>query len=105
MSVYHASAKFKVYNNDFYRSDKWDPQLVGRDFDFSKTFTENMLALKHDAPIPSIDQSYNENSDYTEHASHLKNCYLCFASVIGEDLIHCCRLSKCNASVDGTSMT
>jgi len=78
----HVSAGFKTYSNQIYLSDDRDPSATGTDFDFSKTLTENMLGLKKDAPMQALDSSRLENSDYTEHASRLKNCYMCFAAVV-----------------------
>ncbi|MBP7884838.1 hypothetical protein KAZ93_01455, partial [Patescibacteria group bacterium] len=36
---------YKVYDQKIRFSDSWDPMDYGRDFDFSKSFTENYHAL------------------------------------------------------------
>lgn len=40
ISIYSPDKPYKVYKQDFWWSDKWDPMEYGREFDFSRTFTE-----------------------------------------------------------------
>ena len=78
----HPDSGLTIYSNKGYFSDQWDPTATGRDFNFHKTFTENLLELRKIAPCQAVDQGDdNQNSEYAQHASSLKNSYMCFASV------------------------
>lgn len=81
---------FKVYDRAYWLSDKWNPLDYGRDFDFSKTFTENFAALQKEVPRFSLQQQDPmENSIYCSFASNCKNCYFLFDSDFCEDCLYC----------------
>ena len=66
----HPDSGLRVYSNKAYFSDQRDPTVTGRDFDFSKTFTENMLELRKITPFQAVDQGDdNYNADYAQHVS------------------------------------
>jgi len=50
----------------------------GRDFDWSKSFFEQLRALTLNVPKQHTSNGKNENSDYTDQCSVNKNCYLIF---------------------------
>ncbi|MEI8091018.1 MAG: hypothetical protein WCG98_01925 [bacterium] len=98
ISIYSPDTPYKVYNSAFWRSDKWDPLQYGRDFDFSKTFSEQFDALVKDVPLVALRNRESENSDYTHCCYGNKNCYMIFNtdhseesfhSYISDDLKHC----------------
>src|SRR3989344_8656281 len=74
-----------LYDHDYWWSDKWDPMEYGREYDFSKPFFEQFRELLYTVPWPSRDILELINSDYSNKASYLKNCYLCFNSGHLED--------------------
>ena len=49
------------------------------DYDFSKSFFEQFLALLHSTPRQSLDQKNVSNCEYTNFIANAKNCYLAFA--------------------------
>ena len=80
ISFHHQNSPYKIYRQDIWWSDKWDPRDYGRDYDFSKPFFEQYRELLRETPLPSLHTSYATmvNSDYCNGAAKLKNCYLCF---------------------------
>jgi CxxC-x17-CxxC domain-containing protein len=80
---------FKVYEREYWLSDKWNALDYGRDFDFSKTFTENFAALQKEVPRFSLQQQNPmENSIYCSFASNCKNSYFLFDSDFCEDCLY-----------------
>ncbi len=78
-------APLKIYEHDYWWSDKWNPLDYGRDYDFSRPFFEQFKELYYSVPWPSRSIRGLINSDYSDKASYLKNCYLCFNAGNGED--------------------
>lgn len=80
---------YKVYQKDYWFSDKWDARKYGRDFDFSKTFAENFAALQLEVPrFPLQQPERMENSEYCNFASNCKNSYFLFDSDFCEDCLY-----------------
>ena len=80
-----ASAPMKVYDKEYWWSDAWDPMNYGRDYDFSRPFFEQFRELMQAVPWPSRNIRRLIRSDYSNNASDLKNCYLCFDLAGSED--------------------
>ncbi len=84
ISIYSPDKPFKVYDQHIRWSDSRDPMDYGREFDFSKTFTENFRELMREVPRRwIINTSTNENSPYTNFTDSSKNIYMC------SDVYHC----------------
>jgi len=77
-SGFSPEAKVTTYENSFWFGGDWDPFVNGRDYDFSRSFFEQMKELLEVAPIPARSVFNMINSDYCNEASECKNCYLCF---------------------------
>ena len=75
----------KIYEHDYWWSDKWDPMAYGRKYDFSRSFFEQFYELMYSVPWPSRNAFNLINSDYANNAGNLKNCYLCFDSGSSQD--------------------
>ncbi len=73
-----ASVPFPIYNHDYWWSDAWDAIDYGVEYDFSKNFFEQFRELMTKVPWASRSVINLVNSDYSDQAGHLKNCYLCF---------------------------
>lgn len=79
VSVYSPDKKLKVYNQDFWWSDKWDPMDYWINFDFNKTFFEQFNELLIKVPKINLDNDLsNINSEYVNFIVKAKDCYLCF---------------------------
>lgn len=91
---------FKVYRNDAWYSDKWDPMEYGRDYDFSRPFFEQFKELYH--AVPRLGRSVLRlvNSDYCNNASDLKSCYLLFNSELSEDCAYGNSITSCKNVFD-----
>ncbi|MDP4007658.1 MAG: hypothetical protein Q8P68_00535 [Candidatus Peregrinibacteria bacterium] len=80
ISTYRAEAPFPVYSIQHWWSDKWNAKDYAQDFDFSRPFFEQFAELQKKVPRLGVLQEQNENSDYTNCATNLKDCYLLFSS-------------------------
>ncbi len=69
LSVFPPDAPFPVYDNDFWRSDQWDPLSFGREFDFQELFVDQLLALWWAVPRPATSVRDGDSSQAV-HAAH-----------------------------------
>ena len=100
IAMYAPDVPYKVYDQDVWWSDKWDPLQYGRDFDFSKTFSEQLRALYLDVPHISLYTNNVENSYYTNFVINQKNCYLIFGGGSNEDCMFGNFISFSNTCLD-----
>jgi hypothetical protein len=84
-SMFSLSSPVKIYEKDFWWSDKWNPMDYSRDYDWLKPFFEQFFDLLKNVPLPSMNVWNIFNSDYCTNAHDLKNCYLLFDSAYSED--------------------
>ncbi len=77
-SEFPPQVQAKVYDDQYWQSDAWDPMDYGRDYDFSRPFFEQFRELMYDVPWVSRSVVNLVNSDYSHGAADLKDCYLCF---------------------------
>jgi len=54
ISMYNPECGYKVYDQKIWRSDSWDPMSYGRDFDFTRSFTEQFGELMKLVPLPNL---------------------------------------------------
>jgi hypothetical protein len=87
-STYSNAAPIQVYDRDYWWSDAWDPLSYAREYDFSKPFFAQFHELMLAVPWPSKSVRDMVNSDYSNQASSLKNCYLCFNGGYSEDCMY-----------------
>ncbi len=105
-STYHQDSPIKIYNNNYWISDAWDAIDYGRDYDFSKSFFEQFRDLLYAVPAKPRNISRDVNSDYSNNAGDLKNCYLCFNVNNGEDCAYGVRFNRMKNSYSfGTCST
>ena len=83
--MYRPNTKFPIYCRDCYISDRWDPTDYGMEYDFNKSFFEQMADLQNVVPRPALNEAENVGSDYCNFTSHQKNCYLMFGSWFNEN--------------------
>lgn len=82
----------KVYNHNYWWSDKWDSSTYGRDYDFSRSFFEQFRGLLWDVPYFSNSTLNMVNSEFSGNAANCKNAYLVFAAESVEDSAYCVRI-------------
>ena len=82
ISNYHPKSPHKVYRQEDWYSDAWDPLEYGQEFDFSRPFFEQWQELSLAVPRPAMHRGfqYDENADYTNYAGKNKDCYMIFDS-------------------------
>ncbi|MCX6722309.1 MAG: hypothetical protein NTY04_03945 [Candidatus Staskawiczbacteria bacterium] len=85
LSMFAPDSPYKVYEQEYWRSDAWDPLEYGRDYDFLKPFFEQFKELFIAVPHPNLIQKNNFNSEYANFGLNLKNCYFVGGSDAAED--------------------
>ncbi len=87
ISIYHPDTPYKVYKQDVWWSDKWDAHEYGKEYDFSRPFFEQFQELMLAVPKAALHTEYSTltGSEYCNAVTNLKNCYLCFKHITGED--------------------
>ncbi len=91
---------FKVMDEKYWWSDVWDPMEYGRDYDFSRPFFEQFRELQLAVPMPHRRVLNGINSDYSENAVDIKNCYLCFNAGFTENSLYSESINGCRECVD-----
>ncbi|TSC75133.1 MAG: Uncharacterized protein G01um101430_634 [Parcubacteria group bacterium Gr01-1014_30] len=89
-----------IYEIEYWRSDAWDSLQYGRSYDFSRHFFEQLKELIYAVPWPSRSVYNIKNSDYSDQAGHLKNCYLCFNLDYTEDSVYSVKAPNCKHVID-----
>ena len=77
--------KYKIWENDLWTKDDWDPMDFGLEYDSGRSFFEHFGQLLHSIPRQATNTTMNENSDYSNHTWKSKNLYLCFNAGPAED--------------------
>ena len=86
ISMFSPETKLTVYDRDIWWSDKWDATEYGIDYDPSKTFFAQWRELFSRVPLANLGNSNVVNSDYGNHLTDCKNCYLSYACFKNENL-------------------
>ncbi len=84
-SGFSPQAPVVVYEKEYWWGDGWDATAYARDYDFSRSFFEQIRELINAVPRPGQNVLYNINCDYGNNLGNSKNCYLCFNLDYGED--------------------
>ncbi|MEX2028878.1 MAG: hypothetical protein WD963_00135 [Candidatus Paceibacterota bacterium] len=87
LSTYHSDSPYKVYRQDIWWSDKWNPKDYGKDIDWTRPFLDQFKELMLEIPHASLATVHSTmiRSDYCNAASECKDCYLCFRTTGAED--------------------
>lgn len=85
VSMFSPDTKTIVYERDYWWSDKWDQLASGRDYDFSKPFFQQFQELLESAPLPNLANSNCIRSEYGNHNTDCKDCYLTYATFGSEN--------------------
>ncbi|MEI7424698.1 MAG: hypothetical protein WCK10_01095 [Candidatus Staskawiczbacteria bacterium] len=99
-SAFPEEANIKIYDHDYWWSDKWDPMDYMRDIDFSVPFLSQLKELNFLVPWPSRSVRGMVNSDYCNNTSYIKNSYLCFNGNNNENCQYCVGSNYAKDSVD-----
>ncbi len=88
ITIYSPNKPHKVYCNECWWSDKWDPAEFGRDFDFSRSFFEQFKELQLVAPRMALLNKNSTDSEYTNHSANNKNAFMSFCIFDCENILH-----------------
>ena len=102
ISTFSPDKPFPVYDPHFWWGDDWDSMNYGREYDFSRPFFEQFRELVWAVPKPSLTGEYFSmvNSDYSNWAGHLKNCYLITDADYVEDSAYGTQICRVKDSFD-----
>ncbi len=100
ISMYSPDKNFKVYNSDFWWSDKWNPLDYGKDFDFGKSFFEQFRELISDVPKMSVVVLWNDNSPYVNYVGNSNNIYMSWDVLDSENLYYSNMIKKVKNGLD-----
>ena len=82
ITMYNPKNKYNIVTHDYYSSDEWDVFEYALNYDYNKSFFEQLYYLLKSVPKPptylSKGDGPNINSNYSNYAGGLKNCYLVF---------------------------
>jgi len=85
ISMYPASAIFPVYCRACWYSDKWDAINYGQNYDFSKSFFDQIKELMQKVPVLGIWQRNVIDSPYSNMCGECRNTYLSVSVVAGSE--------------------
>ena len=88
LSMFSPETKLMVYDHDIWWSDKWDPTTYGQEYDFSKPFFQQYKELLFQTPLPNLGSVNCIKSEYGNHNTDCKNCYLVYATFNSENLAY-----------------
>ena len=105
VTIYSVNKPHKVYCNECWWSDKWNPSSYGQDFDFSRSFFEQFHELQLKVPRMALLNKRSVNSEYTNHSADNKNVYLSFVAMYSEDIMYSNWVMKSRDCVDCSFIT
>ncbi len=88
VTIYSPNKPHKVYCNECWWGDGWDPADSGRDFDFSRPFFEQFAELQLATPRLALLNKNSVNSEYTNQAGDNKNVFLSFSAFYDENVMY-----------------
>ncbi len=89
-----------IYDSEVWNGDSWDATSFGQDYDPSRPFFEQFGELMKRTPLPNLNVSGVENSDYVNGAISVKNCYLTFSCFDCQDCLFCWVIGKSRNLID-----
>lgn len=100
IAVFSPDKPYKVLAYDEWWSDEIDNRNFGRDYDFSKSFFEQIQELLLSTYHMALAATNNENSPYCNLTANLKNSYMVVESSHTEDCYYSYWLQKCVSCCD-----
>ncbi|MDP3970288.1 MAG: hypothetical protein Q8P90_01170 [bacterium] len=88
VSIFHEESPYTVYSQDAWWSDDWDQFKFGKDYDLTRPFFEQLKELQLQQPRIALLAKDSDNSEYTNHSAHNKDCYIGFSLVNCEKVLY-----------------
>ena len=104
LSLYPPESGLTLYDDAEWDSDVWDGLTYGRDYDFSKSFFEQMNDLMRKVPFTAQSCEGNMNCEYCVNIGWSKNCYLVSNSLDTEDSSYGVGVNYCKSCVDDSTI-
>jgi len=92
----------KIITREAWFGDSWNAMDHGQDYDFSKTFFEQLRELEMKVPMYNFNIIRMVNSPYAFNATGLKNCYLVVNANYSEDCMYGNAVDICKDCVDNS---
>ncbi len=101
ISIYPAGSDFPVYCEGCWWSDKWNPELFARSYDFARPFFSQFseFLLKR-VPAMALFNTTATNADYCNYMAGAKNCYLLMGGRESEDILYSNRIYMSKDGMD-----
>jgi hypothetical protein len=100
IAAYPPESPQEIYERDYWWSDAWSPLSYGRGVDWNKPFLQQIHELELAVPMPARSMLRSVNSDYSNEAADVKNCYLCFNADQCEDCMYGIGMLQMKNSLD-----
>ena len=100
VSIYSKNKERVVYCLECWNSDQYNPLIYGREFDFSKTFTQQFGELLKVVPRVAMLNSRSENCEYTQFCADCKNCYMLIQSSNDEECYYSYGMQQSKDCID-----
>ena len=89
ISIFSPNKNYLVWCSECWWSDDLDAMKYGIDYDYSKSFLEQLNELWNKVPKPALVGFRNVNCHYINNAADNKNCYMIVESSNNENCINC----------------
>ncbi|MDD5469916.1 MAG: hypothetical protein PHO92_03940 [Candidatus Peribacteraceae bacterium] len=100
VSVYSPDKPYKVFEQQVWWSDAFDPLQYGREYDFGRSFFTQFDVLNRAVPKCAIHNANSENCEYTNYSAENRNCYLVVGGLGAEDCLYSYRVFYSSDCVD-----
>ncbi len=84
VAIYPQNEVYKVFDREFWWSDKWNAMDYSKGYNFTKPFFQQFKELLDSVPRVNVFNTNAINSEYGNHNEESKDCYLLFASIWNE---------------------
>ena len=101
-----STTPYTIIDQKLWWESTWDGTEYGREIDFNRPFFEQFGQLLREVPHPNLMNalSSNDNSDFVNCTTELKNCYMIFDGGQSEDALYCEMISLCRSCIDCTNL-
>ncbi|MFA4975525.1 MAG: hypothetical protein WC839_02170 [Candidatus Paceibacterota bacterium] len=90
----------KVFCSSCWWSDCWDGTQYGKDYNFNKTFFEQLHELRKIVPCPATNSRNSTNCNYCSGLIRCKNCTMVFGSIQSINCYYCSTALFAKDSID-----
>ncbi len=78
ISMYSPDKEYKVFSQDEWWSDNWNPKDYAKEFDFSRSFFAQFDELLKEVPRLALSNTDTVNSEFNNYIIGAKDCFMSF---------------------------